>query len=145
MITFHFVAWATDASQQSKVLVMVTLVHTSNESSQAHCFKQMIANKRFQTTEPNQQAEVLVPVALIVSTSEPLHSHVGVRALENMERVFVSLYQFQFKPSLFCSISKQDGCTSRFGRKRRPFFMTRRSMSGCNATMPQRTCRSSYF
>ena len=52
------------------------------------------------------QRRLLVPVALIVSTSEPFHSHVGVRALENMERVFVSPYQFQFKPSLFCSISK---------------------------------------
>ena len=35
------------------------------------------------------QRRLLVPVALIVSTSEPFHSHVGVRALENMERVFV--------------------------------------------------------
>ena len=111
-------AWATDASQQSKVLVIVTLVHTSDESSQAHCFKQMIPNKRFQTTDANQQAEVLVPVSLIVSTSEPFHSHVGVPALENIERFFVPVpISIQAIPIL---LDIETVCTRRFGRKRRP-------------------------
>ena len=72
------------------------------------------------------QRRLLVPVALIVSTSEPFHSHVGVRALENMERVFVSPYQFQFnhtkqqKPRTLRNLTKTYGQQQLTDQKRKP-------------------------
>ena len=72
------------------------------------------------------QRRLLVPVALIVSTSEPFHSHIGVRALENMERVFVSPYQFQFnhtkqqKPRTLRNLTKTYGQQQLTDQKRKP-------------------------